>query len=64
MAGFFVKTLFFVKKGMGRTYIKGLIAGIKLPVKNKKVSFQMKYLKNYVRLQLELWWNVVRKLTG
>ena len=64
LAGFFVKTLFFIKKGMGTTYIKGLIAGMKLPVKNKKVRFQMKYLKNYVKLQLELWWNVVRKLTG
>lgn len=64
MAGFFVKTLFFIKKGLGKTYIKGLYAGMRLPVKNKKVRFQRKHLKNYGKLQLELWWNVIRKLTG
>ena len=61
MVGFFIKTLFFIKKGLGGTYLKGLVAGMKLPIKEKKVRFQRKYLKNYAKLQLELWWNIVRK---
>ena len=64
MAGFLIKTLFFIKKGLGKTYVSGLLAGMRLPVGNKKVRFQRKHLKNYIKLQLELWWNVVRKLTG
>lgn len=61
--GFLVKTLFFLKKGLGKIYIAGLWKGMCLPVKDKKVRFQKKYWKNYVKLQLELWINVMRRLS-
>lgn len=62
MLGFLLKILFFSKKGLGITYMKGLWHGMCLPVKDKKVKFQKKYWKNYVKLQLELWSNMAKKL--
>lgn len=62
MAGFLVKTLFFTKKGLGITYIKGLWNGMCLPLQDKKVKFRKKHWKNYVKLQLELWGNMAKKL--
>ncbi len=62
LAGFLIKTLFFIRKGYGREYITGLWNGINLCDKSKKVRFQKKNLRNYVRIQWELWANVFRKL--
>lgn len=62
MAGFLAKVLFFYKKGFGRLYCKGLWEGMRLPLKGKKVPFQKKYWKNYVKLQVELWRNVAIRL--
>ncbi|MDE6313647.1 MAG: glycosyltransferase family 2 protein [Lachnospiraceae bacterium] len=62
MAGFFTKILFFYRKGFGRLYCQGLWEGMKLPLQDKKVSFQKKHWKNYVKLQIELWKNVVVRL--
>lgn len=58
--GFAVKTLFFAAKGFGKEYIKGLWTGITLCKKEKKVPFQWKNLKNYGKIQLELWANMLR----
>lgn len=67
-AGFLVKTLFFAKKGFGGVYVKGLGKGFSLSFcaagRAKKVPFSMKKLPNYVRIQLFLWWNTVRRFTG
>ncbi len=62
MLGFLIKILFFMKKGLGITYLKGLWNGMRLPVQEKKVKFQKKYWKNYVKLQLELWRNMAKTL--
>jgi len=66
--GFFVKTLFFVKKGFGREYISGLVNGVKLSLslegKSHKQKFRMDRLGNYIKLQLELWGNLIRLITG
>ena len=63
-AGFFLKFLFFVKKGMGRLYLKGLVQGVRRCFSEKgrqnKVVFEWKYLKNYLAIQLELWINIAR----
>ncbi len=64
-AGFLIKTLFFTKKGFKETYTKGLKEGKKLAKsrsgREKIQKFQSKYLKNYCKIQLELWKNLFRR---
>lgn len=62
LAGFLIKYLFFARKGMGREYRTGLKEALKLFKRQKKVSFQVKNLKNYLVIQGELWINIVRRL--
>ncbi len=66
LLGYLVKTLFFVKKGLGREYVRGLSEGVKLCLKrenrDRKVRFQRKHLINYVKIQLRLWVNIFRIL--
>lgn len=61
-AGFAVKTLFFLRKGLGKEYIIGLGKGLRLCVseegRKNKVHFRRENLKNYIRIQLELWRNI------
>lgn len=68
LAGFVIKILFFICKGLGITYIKGLGCGIAMSVskegRKKKVRFRMKHFGNYVLIQLQLWWNIVLRLLG
>lgn len=63
-AGFLVKMLFFIKKGYGKEYVSGLWKGIRLCRKNRKVPFRKQNLKHYLKIQLELWGNVLRRLSG
>ena len=64
--GYLVKILFFLKKGLGEDYIKGLGKGFKLAFSGKgrkhKVKFSIKHLGNYVIIQLQLWANMFRRL--
>ena len=66
--GFLIKYFFFVKKGLGHTYRKGIWKGIRLCMseegKRKKVLFVKKHLPNYIRIQWKLWVNVARRLAG
>ena len=62
LAGFGIKVLFFLKKGMGREYAAGIKNGFQLCQKYKKEAFDRKYLNCYVRIQLELWVNTIRRL--
>ena len=59
LMGYLIKTMFFMKKGLGKTYVKGVAAGFKLALskegKRHKVPFLMCRLKNYVWIQLQLW---------
>ena len=61
LAGFLIKYLFFVKKGFGKDYREGLSRGIRLCRSNpdRKVRFQSRHLVNYVRIQLQLWKNIL-----
>lgn len=65
LPGFLVKTVFFTMKGFGWEYVKGIANGFALckqgKSEGKKVSFRMKNLKNYGKIQLELWGNTVRR---
>ena len=58
--GMFIKTLFFVRKGFGEDYCKGILEGIYDCKKCWKVKFRIKNLSNYFKIQLELWCNLVR----
>lgn len=64
--GFGIKTLFFIKKGLGKAYITGLFKGIRLSLspqgKEHKVRFRMANLGNYCKIQLSLWINTVKRL--
>lgn len=66
--GFLIKMLYFAKKGFGKTYIRGLGKGVALCFsrrgREQKVVFRMKHLPCYLRIQLSLWWNTLRRLTG
>ncbi|MBE5880968.1 MAG: glycosyltransferase family 2 protein [Lachnospiraceae bacterium] len=64
--GFGIKTLFFIKKGFGGIYLRGLWRGCLLAAsregRNHKLPFKMKYFSCYVRIQLELWYNILRRV--
>ena len=66
--GFLIKTLFFIKKGFGLTYIKGLIKGTGMCFskegRRSKVQFTWQNLPNYIRIQLNLWVNMLRRILG
>lgn len=63
LVGFLVKTLFFVKKGMGKEYVCGLWNGVRLAAsqkgREKKVKFSKDRLVYYVKIQLSLWKNML-----
>lgn len=59
LAGFIIKTVFFVRKGEGRTYIRGIRKGILMCVNGQKYPYRNKNLGNYLKIQLELWRNMV-----
>jgi len=62
-AGFLIKYLFFVKKGLGREYRQGFRDGLRLCTAKEnriyKVGNLGRYFKNYSRLQLLLWRNIL-----
>lgn len=62
--GFSIKYLYFLKKGFGGIYLKGILKGIKLCTtpqgKANKVKFCWKNIGNYTKIQLQLWRNMVR----
>lgn len=66
--GFLIKYFFFIKKGLGHTYRKGIFTGIELcrskEGKAKKISFKWNYLGNYIRIQWKLWVNTIRRFVG
>ncbi len=64
LVGFFLKFLFFCKKGMGRLYLAGLWTGLKRGLsgegRSHKVPFRWKHLKNYCLIQLLLYADTLR----
>ena len=68
LPGFLVKYLFFIKKGLGDTYRKGIGKGFQLCFdkegKRNKVTFSWNHFPNYIRIQWKLWINTVRRFIG
>ena len=62
LVGFAVKTLFFMRKGLGADYLRGLGRGFRLCASEEgrrhKVRFRKEHLPDYIVIQLELWRNV------
>ena len=67
LIGFLIKWIFFIYKNLGCEFIRGTTNGIKLSLSKKgkvhKVPFHIKHLKNYVRIQFQLWGNVFLRLS-
>lgn len=61
LAGFLIKYLFFVRKGMGKDYREGLARGIRLCREHpdRKVRFRPGQLPALAGIQLELWKNIL-----
>jgi len=68
LLGFLTKIAFFGLKGHGNTYCKGLLNGFKLYFsdegKKHKIPFKVCNLLNYVKIEIELLWNIVRRIIG
>ena len=66
LAGFVIKWLFFVGKGMGRTYLKGIGLGLKrcfsTEGRARKVNFQPCNLPHYLGIQWQLYVNLLKFL--
>lgn len=66
MLGFFIKILFFCRKGLGKNYFRGLMRGFRIYYKEggkkKHIPFQGKHFGNYLLIQWELWVNMLRRL--
>ncbi len=63
LAGFLIKMMFYARKGYFREYTAGLREGFALCRRGKKVRFQRKNLRSYIRIQLELWANLFRRFS-
>ena len=66
--GFLIKMAFFIKKGFGKVYVKALMEGFNMTknakMRQNKVKFKWKNMWNYIKIQLELWVGMVRRVTG
>ncbi len=63
LIGTAIKFVYFTCKGYFREYIVGIGKGISLCRRDKKVKFRRENLRHYVRIQLELWANMFRRLS-
>lgn len=68
VTGFAIKILFFLCKGLGITYIKGLGRGLRMCFdkegRQNHVPFRFRHFGNYVKIQVELWWNILLRFLG
>ena len=66
MAGYFIKWLFFLRKGLGGNYARGVFSGIKRnfskEARQNKVKFCFKHMKYYLIIQWELWKNIFLRI--
>lgn len=64
--GFLIKFLFFCKKGMGGTYLKGLWEGLRKSCsktgKKRKIPFRWSRMRCYLEVQIQLYVNILRIL--
>ena len=58
-AGYAVKYFFFVRLGFGGDYLDGIREGISTRKKCKKVYFRGAHIRNYLRIEADLWRNTL-----
>lgn len=62
LTGFLLKHLFYIKKGLGKSWQKGIACGFRLCAdgagRQKRIRFSMSRLPAYMRIQWELWRNI------
>lgn len=59
--GFLAKAVFFWKKGLGKVYLKSLADGFAMCRDQDKLTYNRVHFHNYVRIQKELWVNMIRR---
>ncbi len=66
LLGVIIKQIYFIRKGLGRAYFKGLLKGMEKIASNsdKKVKYVPANTMNYIRLEGELLINCIRRLVG
>ena len=64
LIGFGIKALFFIFKGYGREYLSGMKRGYLMCVAGRKYPYDPRFVGNYFKIQLELWGNMIRRITG
>ena len=62
LIGYFIKYLFFLRKGHGKDYLNGLKEGINSLNKVNKVKFQRNRLKNYLQIEWYLIKNTIHSI--
>lgn len=62
LAGFWIKTLFFLKKGLGKSWFQGTAEGLRLACsaegRERRVHFALPRFPAYAKIQWELWRNL------
>ena len=64
LIGFGLKALFFIFRGYGREYLSGMKRGYLMCVEGRKYPYDHAFIGNYCRIQLELWFNILRRIFG
>ena len=64
IAGYIIKCGFFIKKGLGGAYIKGVFDGLCMCDKACRVPFKKRNLLNYLVIQIELLINIYKRFFG
>ncbi len=66
LAGFFIKILFFARRGYGRIYVSGLLKGLSFCFTKKasehKIPFERARFRNYRNVEIILLLNIIRRL--
>lgn len=62
LIGFGIKAVFFSLKGFSRPYFSGILRGYLLCGDGRKIRYDRRNLKNYIKIQLELWANCFRRI--
>jgi GT2 family glycosyltransferase len=60
--GVVIKSIFFAAKGMTHDYLKGIVTGILTCGNLRRVTFERRYFGNYLKIQLELWIDIIKIL--
>lgn len=64
LMGFGIKAIFFILKGYGREYLSGMKRGYLMCTQGRKFPYDRRFVKNYVKIQLELYLNTFRRILG